>query len=82
MCDLIFAHTTVSDGQRAFCASVANWLVPRGVLCAGAAGPAAGVRLIGGAVAAGAGPGAAGVGGLGVGAAVRAGGGATGAAMG
>ena len=85
MCDLRFAHTMVSDGQRAFaCASVANWLVPAGVPCGGEAGPPVGegVDLIGGAVAAGVGPGAADVGGVGVGAAVWAGGGAAGAAVG
>ena len=85
MCDLRFAHTTVSDGQRAFaCASVANWLAPTGVLCGGEAGPAVGegVGLIRGAVAVGVGPGAVGVGGVGVGAAVRAGGGVAGAAVG
>jgi hypothetical protein len=85
MCELRFAHTTVSDGQRAFaCASVANWLAPIGVFCGGEAGPAVGegVGLIGRAVAVGVGPGAADVDGVGVGAAVRAGGGAAGAADG
>src|ERR1019366_3263685 len=67
MCDLRFAHTTVSDGQRAFaCASVANWLAPTGALCGGEAGPAVGegVGLIRGAVAVGVGPGAVDVGGV------------------
>ena len=85
MRELRFAHTTVSDGQRAFaCASVANWLVPIGVPCGGEAGPAVGdgIGLIGGAVVVGAAPGVADVGGVVVGAAVRAGGGAAGTALG
>ena len=85
MCELRFAHTTVSDGQRAFaCASVANWLVPIGVPCGGEAGlmVGAGVGLIGEAVVVGVGPDAGGVGAVGVGAAVRAGGGAAGAVVG
>jgi hypothetical protein len=85
MCELRFAHTTVSDGQRAFaCASVANWLGPIGVPCEGEAAPAVGdgIGLTGGAVVVGGAPGAADVGGVGMGAAVRAGGGAAGAAVG